>query len=210
MLIFTYQGNRKINLPANEPDNTPNEYAVSYDNTTNCTAGLITDLQKFKDLHIRETMNSDSSGPSFPDNPIPRQSRRPQYWQTTPVGFSMYLQSFDTYLNNLIPSGNFYFRTIQHFFKIFFYTFRQQTSQKLYSVYISQDRIPYSLYFTAPLLSNSGMMDYIIVIPGLPVFAYAFLLWPVDGATISVFYQRIQSGRMGNWIGGKQVVSILN
>jgi hypothetical protein len=82
--------------------------------------------------------------------------------------------------------------------------------QKFYLVYISQDPIPSFLYFTAPLLTDNGMMDYIIVISGSPVFAHAFLLWPVDGATMSVSYQRIQNGRMGNWIGGKQAVSILN
>ena len=93
MLIDTSHGKMKINLLANEPNNTPNEYAVRYDSATNCTAGLITDLQKFKDMHIKETMNSDPSAPSFADKPTPTQSRRPQYWQTTPVGFSMYWQS---------------------------------------------------------------------------------------------------------------------
>jgi hypothetical protein len=88
--------------------------------------------------------------------------------------------------------------THQRFFKIFFHTFRQQTLQKSYSVYTSQDPIPSFLYFTAPLLTDSGMMDYIIAIFGSPVFAHAFLLWPVDGATISVSYQRIQIGGMGN------------
>jgi hypothetical protein len=109
-----------------------------------------------------------------------------------------------------MPSGNLFFTTIQHIFKNFFHTFHQQTLQKLYSTYISQDPIPFSLYFTDPLLSDSGMTDYIIAIFGLPVFAHAFFLWPVDGAMISVSYQRIQVGRMGNWIGGKQAVSILN
>jgi hypothetical protein len=208
MLVDTSHGKMKINLLANEPDNTPNEYGVRYDNATCCTAGLITDLQKFKDMHIRETMNSDPSVPSFPDNPTP--SRRPQYWQTTPVGFSMYWQSLRYRSQQLIFSGNHHFRAIQRIFKIFSYTFRQQTLQKPCSLCISQDPIPFFLYFTAPLLIDSGMMDYIIVIPGLPVFALAFLLWPVDGATISVSYQMIQSGKMGNWIGGKQAVSILN
>lgn len=87
MLVYTSHGKMKINLLANEPDDTPNEYAVSYDNATCCTAGLITDLQKLKGMHIRETMKSDPSAPSFPDNPTPAESRRPQYWETTPVGF---------------------------------------------------------------------------------------------------------------------------
>ena len=93
MLVSTSLGKMKINLPANEPDNTPNEYAVRYDDATCCTAGLITDLQKLKDMHIRETMNSDPSAPSFPDNPTPAHSRRPQYWQTPPVGSSILWQS---------------------------------------------------------------------------------------------------------------------
>ena len=90
MLVDTSHGKMKVKLLANEP---PNEYGVRYDSATCCTAGLITDLQKLKDMHIRETMNSDPSAPSLPDNPTPAQSRRPQYWQTTPVGFSMHWQS---------------------------------------------------------------------------------------------------------------------
>ena len=84
MHVYTSHGKMKVNLLANEPDNTPNEYGVSYDNATCCTAGLITDLRKLKGMHIRETMNSD---------PTPAQSRRLQYWQTTPVGFLMDWQS---------------------------------------------------------------------------------------------------------------------
>jgi hypothetical protein len=87
MLVDTFHGKMKINLLANEPNNTPNEYAISFDSDTCCTAGLIMDLQKFKGMHIRETMNSDPSAPSFPENPTPAESRRPQYWQITPVGF---------------------------------------------------------------------------------------------------------------------------
>lgn len=93
MLVDTSHGKMKINLLANESDNAPDEYAVRYDSATSCTAGLITHLRKFKDMHIRETMNSDPSAPSISDNPAPTQSRRPQYWQTTPVGFSVYWQS---------------------------------------------------------------------------------------------------------------------
>ena len=93
MLIDTFRGKMKINLLANEPDNNPDEYAVRYDSATCCTAGLITDLRKLKDMHIRETMNSDPTAPTFPENPTPSQSRRPQYWQTTPVGSPMYWQS---------------------------------------------------------------------------------------------------------------------
>lgn len=208
MLVDTSRGKMRINLLAND---TPNEYAIRYDSATTSTAGLVTHLQKFKDMHIRETLSSGPTAPSFQDNPTPTQSRRPQYWQTTPVGFSQCIGNpLDTCLNNLILSGNFFFRTIQHIFKNFFHSFHQQTLQKLYSTYTSQDPIPFSLYFTAPPLTDSGMMDYIIVILGLPVFAHAFFLWPVDGAMIGVSYQRIQVGRMGSWIGGKQAVSILN
>jgi hypothetical protein len=107
-------------------------------------------------------------------------------------------------------SGNYYIRAIrQRFFQISCYIFRQQILQKLYSVYILQDPILFFLCFTAPLLTGSGMMDYIVVIFGLPVFVHAFLLWPVDGATMSVSYRRTQSERMGNWIGRRQVISIL-
>ena len=93
MLVSTSHGRMKINLLANELDNTPNEYAVRYDNATCCSAGLITDIQKLKDMHIREAMNSDPSAPSFADNLTPAQSRRPQYWQSPPVGSSIHWQS---------------------------------------------------------------------------------------------------------------------
>ena len=97
----------------------------------------------------------------------------------------------------------------QRFFQISCYISLQRTLQKLYSIYILQGPILSFLYFTVLLLTDSGVMDFIIVISGLPVFAHASLLWPVDGATMSVFCHRVQNGRMANWIGGKQAVSIL-
>lgn len=77
----------KINLLANEPDDTPDEIAIRFDSKTCNTAGIITTIQKFKDMHIRETTKPDPPAPSLPDNITPAQSRRPQYWQTPPVGF---------------------------------------------------------------------------------------------------------------------------
>ena len=111
------------------------------------------------------------------------------------------------HFNILHLSGNTVIR--QSFCQDSAYIFRQQTLQKLYSIYTSRNLILSFLCFTAPLLTGNGVMDYIVVMSGLPVSVYAFLLWLVDGVTMSVYYQRVQDGRTGNWIGRKQVVSIL-
>lgn len=91
ILASSFHGRKKISLLANEPDDTPGESGIRF-HKTNSTAGLIEALNKFKDMHISETMNPRSSAPRLPGTSA--QSRRPQFWVSPPVGLSMLISAY--------------------------------------------------------------------------------------------------------------------